>query len=98
MIAVLAEWLKNPSPRTGPPTWKKVVVAVASRVGGDNPSEARRIGKNFKRTYVVTRLSHDEVFKMCTLIMIILCIPLDRNLLILFMHFSYWNDCQVLRM
>lgn len=43
---MLAEWLKNP--RHSPPTWRKVVIAVASRVGGDNPREAQRIAQDYK--------------------------------------------------
>ena len=53
LTAVLAEWLKNFTSRTGPPTWRGVVIAVASRVGGDNPAEARKIAKNFRSKYCV---------------------------------------------
>ena len=47
LTAMIAEWLK--SNRGDPPTWKKVVAAIASRVGGDNPSEARKIAKDYSR-------------------------------------------------
>ena len=42
LTAVIAEWLKNHPPDC-PPTWRKVCFTVAERIGGDNPSEARRI-------------------------------------------------------
>ena len=47
LTAMIAEWLK--SNRGDPPTWKKVVAAIASRVGGDNPSEARKIAEDYSR-------------------------------------------------
>ena len=40
LTAMIAEWLVN---SISPPTWRKVVIAIASKVGGDNPSEAQRI-------------------------------------------------------
>ena len=50
LTAMIAEWLKND---TGdPPTWKKVVAAIASRVGGDNPSEAKRIAQDCSCMYL----------------------------------------------
>ena len=45
LTAVLGEWLKNPS--SDSPSWRTVVAAVASRVGGDNPAEARKIARNY---------------------------------------------------
>lgn len=48
LTCVLVEWLKNWNSKYGPPTWRKVVIAVSSRVGGDNPAEASRIGKKYK--------------------------------------------------
>ena len=43
LTCVLVEWIKNPNPKYAPPTWRKLVIAVASRVGGDNPALARKI-------------------------------------------------------
>ena len=43
LTCVLAEWITNCNPTHAPPTWRKLVIAVASRVGADNPSLARRI-------------------------------------------------------
>ncbi len=45
LTAVLGEWLKNPTNETA--SWRAVVAAVASRVGGDNPAEARKIARNY---------------------------------------------------
>ena len=45
LTCVLVEWLNNWNDRYGPPTWRLVVIAVASRVGGDNPRVAENIGK-----------------------------------------------------
>ena len=45
---VIAEWLKNWKPKFGAPSWRRVVIVVASRVGGDNPAEARKIAQNYK--------------------------------------------------
>ena len=47
LTCVIAEWLKNFSKKQGPPTWRKVAIAVSSRVGGDNPSEACKIAKEY---------------------------------------------------
>ena len=41
------EWLKNSSKCT----WRKVVIAVSARVGGDNPALARDIAKECKGEY-----------------------------------------------
>ena len=43
LTCILAEWIRNCNPKHSPPTWKKLVIAVASRVGADNPALARRI-------------------------------------------------------
>lgn len=43
LTCVLAEWITNCNPKYAPPTWRKLVIAVASRVGADNPALARRI-------------------------------------------------------
>jgi len=49
-LDMIAEWLKND---TGdPPTWKKVVAAIAYRVGGDNPNEAKRIAQDCSCMYL----------------------------------------------
>lgn len=48
LTCVLAEWLKNCSERWGPPTWRKVIIAVSSRVGGDHPAQACKIAKEYK--------------------------------------------------
>ena len=48
LTCVIVEWLKNFREKHGVPTWKKVIIAVSSRVGGDNPAEACRIAKNYK--------------------------------------------------
>ena len=48
LTCVLVEWLNNWNRKYGPPTWRKVVIAVASRVGGDNPAEASRIGHQYR--------------------------------------------------
>ena len=44
----MVEWLQNWNQKYGHPTWRKVVIAVASKVGGDNPAEAYRIGQQYK--------------------------------------------------
>ena len=49
LTAMIAEWLKSSPGRVDSTTWKKVVEAIASRVGGDNPSEARKIAKDYSR-------------------------------------------------
>ena len=49
LTAMIAEWLKSSPTRVDSPTWKKVVAAIASRVGGDNPSEAKRIAEDYSR-------------------------------------------------
>ena len=49
LTAMIAEWLKSSPTQVDSPTWKKVVAAIASRVGGDNPSEARKIAKDYSR-------------------------------------------------
>ena len=49
LTAMIAEWLKSSASKVDPPTWKMVVVAIASRVGGDNPSEAKRIAEDHSR-------------------------------------------------
>ena len=51
--AVLAEWLNNYNPKYGPPTWRSIVATIASRVGGDNPAEAKRIAENYTSEFVV---------------------------------------------
>ena len=33
----------NCNPKHAPPTWKKLVIAVSSKVGADNPALARGI-------------------------------------------------------
>jgi hypothetical protein len=43
LTCILAEWIRNCNPKYAPPTWKKLVIVVASRVGGDNPKLAREI-------------------------------------------------------
>ena len=43
LTCVLAEWVSNCNPQYAPPTWRKLVISVASRVGADNPALARRI-------------------------------------------------------
>ena len=51
LTCVLVEWLKNWSRfnrRMGPPTWRRVVIAVSSRVGGDHPAQASTIAKEYK--------------------------------------------------
>lgn len=45
LTLVIGEWLKNSKQRC---TWKKVVITVSSRVGGDNPSLASKIAKDCK--------------------------------------------------
>ena len=54
LTAVLGEWLRNPI--KGTPSWTAVVCAVAARVGGDNPSEARKIARAYtgKLLYLCT--------------------------------------------
>ena len=44
LTCVLVEWLKN----SVHPTWRKVVIAVSSRVGGDHPAQASRIAREYK--------------------------------------------------
>ncbi len=44
LTRVIAEWLKNSKCCT----WRKVVIAVSSRVGGDNPALARKIAQECK--------------------------------------------------
>ena len=48
LTCVLAEWLKNWNKKLGPPTWRKVIIAVSSRVGGDHPAQACTIAKEYK--------------------------------------------------
>lgn len=48
LTSVIVEWLKNYNERRGPPTWRKVVIAVSSRVGGDHPAEANRIAREYR--------------------------------------------------
>ena len=43
LTCILAEWIINCNPKYAPPTWRKLVIAVASRVGGDNPALARKV-------------------------------------------------------
>lgn len=54
LTCVLAEWLKNCNQRSGYPTWRKVVIAVSSRVGGDHPAQASKIAKEYQgnRLYI----------------------------------------------
>ncbi len=47
LTCVIAEWLKNFPKKQGPPTWRKVAIAVSFGVGGDNPSEACRIAEEY---------------------------------------------------
>ncbi len=47
LTCVIAEWIKNFPKKQGLPTWRKVAIAVSSRVGGDNPSEACKIAKEY---------------------------------------------------
>ena len=42
---LIVEWLTNCN---GPPTWRKVAIAVSSRVGGDNPVAAKAIARDYK--------------------------------------------------
>lgn len=53
LTAMVAEWLKSNSPQNDPPTWKKVVLAIASRVGGDNPREAEKVAKDYSSKFVL---------------------------------------------
>ena len=48
LTSVLAEWLKNWNQKLGLPTWRSVVIAVSSRVGGDHPAQASKIAKEYK--------------------------------------------------
>lgn len=59
---VIVEWLKNYKEKYGPPTWRRVIIAVASRVGGDNPAEATRIAKAFKSMQVLVSSSCPHSF------------------------------------
>ena len=43
LTCMLAEWVRNCNQKHAPPTWRKLVIAVASRIGGDNPALARKI-------------------------------------------------------
>ena len=43
LTCTLAEWITNCNQKFAPPTWRKLIIAVASRVGADNPALARRI-------------------------------------------------------
>ena len=51
LICVLAEWLNNWS-GYGPPTWKKIVIAVATRSGGDNLCLSDDIAENYLGQYI----------------------------------------------
>ena len=51
LTAMVAEWLKSNSPRTGPPTWRTVVIAIAAQVGGNNPREAEEVAKHYSSTF-----------------------------------------------
>jgi hypothetical protein len=48
LTLVLVEWLKNSTY----PTWRSVVIAVSSRVGGDHPAQACKIAKEYKGIYM----------------------------------------------
>lgn len=58
---VIVEWLKNWRTKDGPPTWRRVIIAVSSRVGGDNPALARKIALEYKGELV----SYDLVRIWC---------------------------------
>jgi hypothetical protein len=45
LVYVLAEWLRN-SPDVC--TWRDVVIAVSSTVGGNNPAQAYKIGREYQ--------------------------------------------------
>ena len=45
LVRTLVEWLKN---WRRPPTWKKVVCAVAAVDGGNDPREAEKIGNQYR--------------------------------------------------
>lgn len=49
LTSILVVWLRTHNLKLGPPTWRKVVIAVSSRVGGDHPSLASKIAKEYKR-------------------------------------------------
>ena len=44
LTLVIGEWLKNSKCCT----WRKVIIALSSRVGGDNPALAYKIAKNYQ--------------------------------------------------
>ena len=51
---MIAEWLKNYKQKHGCPTWRKVVIAISSQTGGDNPSEASKVAKEYKSMIELT--------------------------------------------
>ena len=48
--ATIEKWLKKVynTQRHGPPTWRKLVGAVANNIGGDNPALAETIAVNHR--------------------------------------------------
>ena len=45
LLEVIAEWLQSDAADC---TWRSVVCAIAARVGGDNPSEAEKVAKEYQ--------------------------------------------------
>ena len=52
LTSILAEWITNCNPKHAPPTWKRLVIAVARGVGADNPALARRIAMQQCKLYI----------------------------------------------
>ena len=52
LLQVVASWLKRYTRLSDPPSWWRVVWAVADQQGGDSSQSARSIAKKYKGTYM----------------------------------------------
>ena len=54
LLHAMVAWLKEQKRLSDPPSWWRLVWAVADPLGGDNRRQAQKIAANFKGAYNIT--------------------------------------------
>ena len=73
---VLIKWLKKcyNTQKHGPPTWQKLVAAVANSTGGDNPALAKTIAESHRGEHLMMHL-HGEYCDVIVVGQAGMCMP-----------------------
>ena len=75
--AVLIKWLKKcyNTQKHGPPTWQKLVAAVANSTGGDNPALAKQISEKHQGEHLIMMHLHGEYCDVIVVGQAGMCMP-----------------------